>query len=167
MSIGSDFLSDERVEVGACVTLGCDDPYVIEQANFTRQTMPMSAQWRAVAYGNGVFVAIVTNSAIAATSPDGVTWAQRTLPVNTVWISVTYGNGLFVGVSYSSAIAGTSPDGITWTQRTLPVSANWYSVTYGNGLFVAITKGSTNVAATCTAGIGLLAFTPGLYIRVN
>jgi hypothetical protein len=70
--------------------------------------MPASATWRSVTYGNGVFVAVAANSAIAATSPDGITWTQRALPSSANWQYVTYGNGVFVAVAANSAIAATS-----------------------------------------------------------
>jgi len=97
---------------------------------WTQRTLPVSASWRSVTYGNNTFVAVASSSSIAATSPDGITWTQRTLPVSAQWRSVIYGNNTFVAVAYYSTIAATSPDGITWTQRTLPVSAQWRSVTY-------------------------------------
>ena len=119
---------------------------------WTQRTMPASEYWRSVTYGNGLFVAVGSQSNIAATSPDGITWTLRALPESAFWYSVTYGNGVFVAVAYNSNIAATSPDGITWTQRTLPAAANWYSVTYGNGLFVAVGSQS-NIAATSPDGI--------------
>jgi hypothetical protein len=122
---------------------------------WTQRTLPVSAGWYSVTYGNGTFVAVsiaTTGYAHAATSPDGITWTQRTLPVSASWKSVTYGNGTFVAVAYSSATAATSPDGITWTQRTLPVSAGWRTVTHGNGTFVAVAR-LNNIAASSTDGI--------------
>jgi hypothetical protein len=119
---------------------------------WTQRTLPASAYWYAVTYGNGVFVAVAYSNTIAATSPDGITWTQSTLPTNANWLSVTYGNGVFVAVASGGTIAATSPDGITWTQRTLPTNANWQSVTYGNGVFVAVAYGSS-IAATSPDGI--------------
>ena len=57
---------------------------------WTQRTLPASADWYSVTYGNGVFVAVAQGSSIAATSPDGITWTQRTLPVSADWIVVTY-----------------------------------------------------------------------------
>jgi hypothetical protein len=117
---------------------------------WTARTLPSSANWQSVTYGNGVFVAVAIYSNAAATSPDGITWTARTLPSSASWNSVTYGNGVFVAVAPDSIQAATSPDGITWTARTLP-TALWGSVTYGNGVFVAIASGTA--AATSTDGI--------------
>ena len=64
----------------------------------TQRTLPASANWHDIAYGNGTFAAVAFNSSIAATSADGITWTQRTLPANAGWdglafesISTVYG----------------------------------------------------------------------------
>jgi len=136
----------------------------VETTTFARSTdgitwiktsAPISAKWRSICYGNGVFVAIAKESNIAATSLDGITWTQRTLPASVQWYSICYGNGKFVAISggtVDSAIVATSPDGITWTQRTLAISRKWYSVCYGNGLFVAVAS-NTNSMMTSPDGI--------------
>ena len=140
-------------------------------ALWTQRTLPASANWTSVTYGNGVFVAVAGSPAtIAATSTDGVSWTQRTLPVSAYWRSVTYGNGVFVAVASSSAIAATSTDGVSWTQRTLPVSASWFGVTYGNGVFVAVAGGPATIAATSDSSkvvIGASEYTPNLYLRIK
>jgi hypothetical protein len=108
---------------------------------WTARTLPSSANWVSVAYGNSVFVAIVgypsTAGTKAASSPDGVTWTARTLP-NGQWAAVTFGAGLFVAVGASCAV--TSPNGITWTSRTI-AGYPWSCVTYGGGQFVARDNG--------------------------
>jgi len=118
-------------------------------------TLPVTTQWYAITYGNGIYVAVAIETNIAATSPDGISWTQRTLPATTWWFDICYGNGLFVAISggyYSdSNIFATSADGITWTQRTAPRSGRWWSVCYENGLFVAIAEGL--YAATSPDGI--------------
>jgi hypothetical protein len=103
---------------------------------------------------NGLFVSVANGSAIAASSPDGITWTQRAMPATANWWSVTYGNGMFVAAAYTSTMsAASSTDGITWTQRAMPAKANWWSVTYGNDLFVAVAYTSTMSAASSTDGI--------------
>lgn len=115
-------------------------------------TLPSNSTWKAVAYGNGMFVAIANDSNKTAYSTDGEHWTETTnLPSESSWYSVTYGNGKFVAVAYGT-VAAYSTDGITWTAATLPSSRNWRSVAYGNGMFVAI-AGSSNVTAYSTDGI--------------
>jgi hypothetical protein len=51
----------------------------------------------AVAYGNGLFVAVGKWGAIL-TSPDGETWTEQASPTGNPLFGVTYGNGTFVAV---------------------------------------------------------------------
>ena len=110
---------------------------------WSTRTTPADNEWRSVAYGNGLFVAVAVTGTgnRVMTSPDGISWTARTSVADYHWQSVTYGNGLFVAVSSNSLDINrtvmTSPDGITWTPRTAPI-LQWVSVTYGNGLFVAV-----------------------------
>ena len=117
-------------------------------------TLPSKQTWESVTYGNGKFVAIATNSNVAAYSTNGVIWNSSTLPDNLQWESVTYGNGKFVAISYNSDIVAYSVDGINWNSSNLPVSDKWESVTHGNGKFVAVASYSnSNSAAYSTDGI--------------
>lgn len=115
------------------------------------RSLPTTANWNAVTYGNGVFVAVSTGT-VAATSTDGVTWTSRTLPSSNTWTGVAYGNGIFVAVATGTTAAASSPDGITWTAGSMPSSSNWNAVTYGNGVFVAVSNTSGTVAASSTNG---------------
>jgi len=109
---------------------------------WTTRTSAADISWRAVTYGNGLFVAVAINGTgnRVMTSPDGITWTIRTSAADNEWYGVTYGNGLFVAVAVSGTgnRVMTSPDGITWTIRTSAADNLWLAVTYGNGLFVAV-----------------------------
>ena len=115
-------------------------------------TLPASAEWRSVCYGNGKFVAVAYNSNAVVYSTDGINWTRTTLPASTRWRSVCYGNGKFVVVAQDSNAVVYSTDGITWTRTTLPASASWRSVCYGNGKFVAVAFDNT-IAAYSIDGI--------------
>ena len=130
-------------------------------------TAASSGGWDAIAYGNGVFVAVAqTTSTTGAvqTSPDGITWTARTSTAasgTAGWYSVAYGNGVFVAVARTNSTAGavqTSPDGITWTARTSTAPSGlfgWYSVTYGNGIFVAVSDSTSTTGAVQTSPDGI------------
>ncbi len=131
------------------------------QAQFTwtgRAAAPNTSSWRAVTYGNNLFVAVGATGTgnRVMTSPDGITWTARTSTADNLWSSVTYGNGVFVAVS-SDAAGGsqvmTSPDGIAWTARTAAAANAWRSVIYANNLFVAVSSDGTNRVMTSPNGI--------------
>jgi len=113
-----------------------------------------------VAFGNGTYVAVGDAdgyTALALTSPDGVTWTPESIdaPHDTALQSVCFGNGLFVaGTSGSDQSPGilTSPDGVNWAAQ-VPAGVvgglgieGLDSVAYGNGLFVAVGPSPTQAA---------------------
>jgi hypothetical protein len=117
---------------------------------WTRQAQPATRDWSAIAYGNGIFVAVAdtkTGTNEVMTSPDGITWtAQGTPPADRQWDGLAFGNGLFVAVSREGTRNNCvmySTDGVTWKTGAsnlngIPAASQWRSVTYGNGLFVAV-----------------------------
>ena len=127
-------------------------------------SLPSSASWWLVTYGDGKFVAVASGpSDKAAYSTDGINWTASTMPSSANWVSVTYGDDKFVAVANNSYKAAYSTDGINWTASTMPSSEYWSSVTYGNGKFVAVTEHASNKAAYSTDGINWTASTlPGL-----
>ena len=112
--------------------------YSTNGISWTVSTLPGSAYWTSVAYGNNRFVAIAEWSTVAAYSTDGMSWTQTTMPTPSGWKSVAYGDGKFVAVSTGDSGSASSTDGITWTQTTMPGSFSWTEVAYGDGKFVAV-----------------------------
>lgn len=147
-----DFESNDAVTRGGfvCIPELGDTPFGMA---WTSRTPAAANNWKAIVYGNGIFVAVSTTGAgnRVQTSPDGITWTSRSSAADYSWNDVTYGNGLFVAVTSSGTTdrVQTSPDGITWTLRTTPNHA-WQGVTYGGGLFVAV---GTSVGMTSPDGI--------------
>ena len=133
--------------------------YITIDDEWIQTTLPASARWNSVCYGNDKFVAVAGNGSyttnIAAYSTDGINWTKTTLPVSKYWSSVCYGNDKFVAVVFNSNIAAYSTDGINWTQITMPSSTYWTSVCYGNGKFVAVSgfSSNSNIAAYSEDGI--------------
>ncbi|MFD2117244.1 hypothetical protein ACFSTH_13205 [Paenibacillus yanchengensis] len=89
--------------------------------------------FKSVAYGNGLFVAITRFGGDFSVSSDGISWSKVIVP-NKAWLSVSYGNGIFVVVSGTEL--AYSPDGLNWTLAS--VSSPGISISYGNGLFVLV-----------------------------
>ncbi len=71
---------------------------------FTAASMPTTANWTGVAFGNSRFVAVAANSSTAANSANGSTWLQQTLSQNAVWSGVAFGANKFVAVGGSGSI---------------------------------------------------------------
>lgn len=94
----------------------------------------------AIAYGNGVVVAVGgSNNIVAHASTDGgETWTETLLheEIYSAFYSVVYGNGVFLAGASSNEVdqLWQSTDGITWTglgrERVVPL-------TFVNGWFIA------------------------------
>ena len=115
--------------------------------------------FRAVAFGNGVFVAVNYGLYAEAiyTSPDGTTWTRGTKTWTASPEAVAFGGGIFVAAGYGSLRSG---DGTIWTESYSSVtdgSASLLAASYGNGSFVALGHETLNrvvaaVALTSTDG---------------
>jgi hypothetical protein len=86
----------------------------------TQRTLPVSANWYSIAWNGTVFCAVASGSAIAATSPDGITWTQRTLPVSANWRSIAWNGTVFCAVAYNSTIAATISETFSTTLLEVP-----------------------------------------------
>jgi hypothetical protein len=92
-------------------TSGTIAAYSLDGITWTASTLPSTASWTYVTYGQGVFLA-VSGTTAAATSPDGITWTARTTSTAASGFSaVTFGNpnryGRFVGVGSGSGDVAT------------------------------------------------------------
>lgn len=149
---GSLYLQSSYAELFGILGLIADSPNNVK--TWTAKTMPSSASWSRIAYGNGRFVAIISSATNkCATSTDGSTWTQRTMASSQTWKDVAFGAGVFVAMAGSGGAvntAATSPDGITWTTRSMPGAYDWSAVTYANGKFYCLGGGK---CATSTDGI--------------
>lgn len=101
------------------------DPTVT--GNWSDITLPSSASWRTVAYGNGIWVALQDGTRSYATSTNGTTWTSRTLPTNRTNSQqndsrMVFANGYFyyitdpAGVDLDTYLMKSS-DGINWTDE--------------------------------------------------
>ena len=102
-----------RTNIIAVVIASLFSISVVSQAaadgiTWTSRTTAVANEWRSVAYGNGLWVAVsfleddddvIADNNQVMTSPDGITWTGRTPAENNQWASVAYGDGLWVAVS--------------------------------------------------------------------
>jgi len=136
---------------------------------WSAMTMPLGLEYRDVAYGNSVWIAVPSGSATYARSTNGgVSWTSAALPEGADWNSITYGKGKFVAVALSdSSIVDTvySTDGTNWTAGSTGIGA--ISVTYGNGRYVAIAGGTALSIATAISFDGITWITGTLPSTLN
>ncbi len=138
------------VAVGSTVKTSSDG------VTWASHTPPITAGWRGVAYGGGLFVAVnvMRQPDMVMTSPDGAAWTMRNGDTTqTGWKSIAYGNGVFVA---TRAVAGTqsvmsSPDGVNWTLRTHASFGPISAIAFGGGVFVAVASSGTNTQRVMTS----------------
>ncbi|QGH73375.1 MAG: collagen triple helix repeat motif-containing protein [Podoviridae sp. cty5g4] len=112
--------------------------------NWTTSAIPINNDWRAIAYGDGMFVVTGVSGAgnRVMTSPDGSNWTLRTSVGDVSWNAVAFGDGRFVAVAAEGWVM-TSGDGIGWTLRIPSAFNEWQGIAYGNGRFVAVANHGT------------------------
>ena len=106
---------------------------------FARFQSVTTADLTAVAYGNGLFIAMVEDGS-AIRSTNGVDWiAANATGANTYFEAMTFGGGAFVAAGDNGVLV-TTTDGLSWSMRKpVGTEVNFFDVTYGSGRFVAVT----------------------------
>jgi hypothetical protein len=96
---------------------------------------PIYHDWQAIAYGNGTFVAVASDSNLAAVSSDGgVTWALKSMGSGgSQWYGITYVNNNFIAVGSNYLAYSTDPS-TSWTQSSMTM--NGKALAYGNNKYV-------------------------------
>jgi hypothetical protein len=125
----------------------------------------------ALAYGNGIYVAVGGTSS-AVSSATGTAWTGRTIPTlgAGTYSALTHGNGTFVAIATGSTSTAISSNGTSWVSGgTLPNSGSntWTSIAYGNGRFVAIQTSSRAVAYSLDKGLNWIAAPAGLPVSTT
>ena len=134
-------------------------------ATWTSMTLPATANWSSVAYGNNRFVAISKERNLCAYSLNGTSWTLGYLPTTDgqtqlEWNKVRYAQGLFFAVAtgfngVTTTVAATTQFGLMWNLQTMPSSQAWSSLAFGNpsstGKWVAVAS-STGTSAVVQTG---------------
>ena len=113
----------------------------LDGISWTGRTTGTSGGLRGVACGQGLFVAVGREGAVA-TSPDGVSWTARTSGTTSDLMDVTYGRGLFVAVGERGTTL-TSSDGVKWILQPSATANNLNGIAFGNGRFIAVGDNDT------------------------
>lgn len=114
----------------------------------TRKPVDTVNAYQAIAYGNGVFVAVVNNGAtrVMRSTDGGETWTGASAAEANPWNDVAYGNGVFVAVASTGTnrVMRSTDNGATWSAVAAAAANQWTCVAYGNGVFVAASYDGTN-----------------------
>ena len=107
-----------------------------------------SGYLEAVAYGNGVFVTMVSSNGDGSYSTDnGRIWIPISPSYGNGVGGIAFGNNTFVVVGWNNNQAYSTDNGKTWTSVASPLAGTWKGTTYGNGVFVMF---GTNIQAYST-----------------
>ena len=121
-------------------------------STWTTLTMPVSASWTGIAYGNGYWVAVASGTATAYVSKNnGTSWTSTTLTASTTWNSIAYGNGVFSAVANDGTTNYSRDFGNTWSAGS-SVYTNSTKVVFGGGIFFISGKDSSGYNNTSTDG---------------
>jgi hypothetical protein len=160
---GSTLERTDTARFVAIATGGTSAAYSTNGVSWTASTLPASANWNSVTFGNGRFVAVASDSTTVAVSFDGEAWdVTGTLP-STGFVSVAYGAGYFVAVKTgdTGAVAYSTTGSGNWTADDMPASSTWTNVTWGNNKFVAVASDSNDGAYSLDFGQTWSAMTIG------
>ena len=128
--------------VGVGGTAGNSQAYTLTSFNGAdwQPSTPGVKALKAVAFGNGLFVAVGDNGTIVS-SPDGVSWTPRWSPITNDLMAITYfANSKFV-VSGMFGFSLNSNDGINWFESSR-ASFSIRALASGGGYVVAVGRSS-------------------------
>jgi hypothetical protein len=113
------------------------------------RTAGSANQWKSVAYGNGMFVAVSSSGTgnRVMTSPDGITWTSRTSAADYSWSHIIYANNLYVASSSGSTYVMTSANGILWTLKNVYATGGWSKWAMSPAKLLTISGGGSSGVA--------------------
>ena len=167
--------------------------YSVDGYNWTQSGVSSVGPWRAVAFGNGRFVAVGV-SGTTMYSTDAITWTSVSIAGSLNWSAITYGTdssgvAKFVAINTTTTLlyiksAVSTNNGLTWTVYSTAslggTSWPFQSIVFGNGLFVHAGTGYTLNGLIQTSSDGItwtvrstlnylwngIAFGNGLFVAV-
>jgi hypothetical protein len=130
--------------------------YSTNGTTWTSVTLPTTATWASITYGNGRFIAIATSGTSVVYSLDGITWVASAVLTAAAWTSIAYGQGVFVAVATGTNTIATTQDGIVWITRSILASNQWSAVAFGNPSslrqFIAVATAGSSAGRQILAG---------------
>ena len=123
------YAENKFVAIGGSVVV-----YSSDLINWTTSYIPWTGalSCQAIAYGNGFFAVMPSQSAYVAYSSDLITWGIGSVTYQN-YGSITYGNGKFI--ANSGAVVGISTNGTNWGSFTPSGNIGGGTISYHNGYF--------------------------------
>lgn len=115
--------------------------------SWTQLTLPTSAFWTSVTYGNRYWIITsqagtgISGSKVLYTNSDGDSWQTTYLPSISAWTSTCYGNGTFVAISSGATYWNLTPTVVT----SAGLGAKFTVSNLGTMFKVVINDGGTGV----------------------
>lgn len=139
--------------------------YSTDGLTWANSTLPSTAVWYAIAYGNGVYMASIDNagSNLGAISTDGINWYSIGFPqasrnYRSIAFASTLGNFALASFNNSGGVAKAN----TWPTQVLPDANARVAGAFGNNLF-ALPSYTTASVLTTVDGVNYTARTlPGI-----
>jgi len=114
--------------------------YSNDLVTWANASIGANQQWCNVAYGNGVFIAVIkdlNSNIVGVSTNDGVSWTTKAVPKTSTAGYITYGNGVFFyGQSSNAGAYITSDNGNTWT--LVGASGDITGLAHGNNSFMRV-----------------------------
>jgi hypothetical protein len=117
--------------------------------NWTSRTLPVSANWQAIAANSSMVMVVGSGTSTYLTSTDGISWTQRTFPSSNTWNRVCWTGTYWVVVNGSDGTALYSADGISWQSLTQIAAGTWGGIAT-NGANICVTPSSGKVSSLIT-----------------
>lgn len=124
---------------------GAQAAYSEDGENWNTVTLPVSAGWNSITFGNGKFVITDwTDHRYVLYSEDGENWTRAAIPSSEItenFFSLFYVNGLFMITTYNNELL-YSEDGAKWIVPPKVLPGELHDIAYGASKYVA-TMGDT------------------------
>lgn len=127
-------------------------------ASWSLISVPENANdWRAVAFGDGVFVAVSADGSnrVMRSEDYGASWSAVSAAEANAWYGVAYGGGVWVSVAASGTnrVQRSVDGGETWSAIAAASANTWRDVAYGDGVFVAVSDSTDAIMRSTDLGL--------------
>lgn len=122
--------------------------YSSDGVNWTKITLPVSANWQQVVWNGSVFLLVSRQTTVGLVSSDGISWTQITIPSGDWRGIAALGSKILLMPTQNNTTAKlTTDNGVTWVTSTIPAPGMWgmYPSVISDGTrFIAINFVSTS-----------------------